>query len=731
MNTGGGTPRLSLTIGSSTVFANYESGSGSSALLFRYTVQAGDEDTNGIALSATLDPNVGTLRDAAGNNINTTLNSIGSLTAVLVDGLLPTLAEVTAVTTPANDSTPNVTFSTTEAGTLAVGGSCGSASEGAISTGNITIALTQTDNSTALAAGTYNDCTVTVTDAAGNASSVLSLSSFDIDIAAPSVAEVTPVTTPTNDSTPDVIISSDEAGTLAIGGSCGSASEGAISAGNSTIALTQTDNSTALAAGTYSDCTATVTDAAGNSNSPVTLTTFTLDLTNPTVAEVTAVSTPGNDNTPNVTFSSDKAGTLAVGGSCGSASEGAIGTGNTTIALTQTDNSSALADGTYSDCTVTVTDSSANASNVLALTSFVVDASAPNVDTNTGISIAEGDTGSSLGSAQLSASDNLSNAANVTYSLVSAPSNGTLRRSGSALSNASTFTQDDINNNLITYDHDGSDTASDTFAFTLSDALGNLNDNGGGNFSFAITVGAVNDAPLTTADTASTNEDNSVEVDVLGNDSDVDGTLIAASVTIVSAPANGGTAINTSTGAITYTPNANSDSADNFTYTVEDNNGLASAATSVTITVNAQNDAPIAIADAVSTSTDTLVSIDVAANDTDVDTGDFPDPTTIVVVGAASNGSAVFNGGTNQIDYTPNSGFTGSDTFTYTIDDNSSGSTSNVATVTVTVTDPNTAPTATNDTANAFSGFVVAVDVASNDTDVDAGDSPDPTTIAL
>ncbi|WP_438710372.1 beta strand repeat-containing protein [Aquimarina muelleri] len=98
VNTAGGTPQLSLTIGATTRQAVYQSGSGTSALLFRYTVQAGDLDTDGIAVG-TLAANGGTLADAAGNNLNTTLNSVGSTTAVLVDAAPPT---ITSVTVPAN-----------------------------------------------------------------------------------------------------------------------------------------------------------------------------------------------------------------------------------------------------------------------------------------------------------------------------------------------------------------------------------------------------------------------------------------------------------------------------------------------------------------------------------------------------------------------------------------------------------------------------------------------------
>ncbi|MGY5798275.1 Ig-like domain-containing protein [Rheinheimera faecalis] len=84
VNTGGGTPRIALTIGATTRYATYVSGTGTSALLFRYTVDISDGDSDGIAVAGTLDLNSGTIQDAAGNAITTTLNSVGSTTAVLV-----------------------------------------------------------------------------------------------------------------------------------------------------------------------------------------------------------------------------------------------------------------------------------------------------------------------------------------------------------------------------------------------------------------------------------------------------------------------------------------------------------------------------------------------------------------------------------------------------------------------------------------------------------------------
>ena len=69
------------------------------------------------------------------------------------------------------------------------------------------------------------------------------------------------------------------------------------------------------------------------------------------IEEVTAVTTPTIDTTPNYTFSSTKAGTITYGGPCSSSTTIAIA-GNNTITL------NTLSDGTYSNCTITVTDNS-------------------------------------------------------------------------------------------------------------------------------------------------------------------------------------------------------------------------------------------------------------------------------------------------------------------------------------------------------------------------------------
>ena len=214
--------------------------------------------------------------------------------------------------------------------------------------------------------GTYSNCTITVTDSAGNASNTLVITSFIADSTAATLEEVTVVTTPTNDNTPDYTFSSSEAGTITYGGSCSSSTTSATT-DNNTITLVS------LSEGTYSNCTITVTDN-GSNNVTLNISSFIIDTTAPTIAEVSAVQTPSGDNTSSYTFSSDEAGTITYGGSCSSTTTAATADNNTITF-------NALAVGTYNDCTLTVKDNTNNVSDNLSITSFtiVVDTSTPTV----------------------------------------------------------------------------------------------------------------------------------------------------------------------------------------------------------------------------------------------------------------------------------------------------------------------------------------------------------------
>ena len=115
---------------------------------------------------------------------------------------------------------------------------------------------------------------------------------------------------------------------------------------------------------TASDNSATTTDTTTTTTDNTTTTT-TLDTTAPIIAEVTAISTSTTDTTPNYTFSADEAGSITYGGSCSSSTTSAT-SGNNTITFTT------LSLGTYSDCTIKVTDSIGNVSSTLTVSTFVI-----------------------------------------------------------------------------------------------------------------------------------------------------------------------------------------------------------------------------------------------------------------------------------------------------------------------------------------------------------------------
>jgi len=207
------------------------------------------------------------------------------------------LKEVTAVPSLTIDNTPDYTFSSNIAGYITYGGLCSSSTTVA-SQGNNTITLDPLSN------GTYSDCTITVDTEGSWLIGSLTLSSFIVkDPTSPTITEVTAVTNPTNDSTPNYTFSSDQAGTITYGGSCSSSTTSAIS-GNNTNTLNSLND------GTYSDCTIRVTNASGYVSDSITITSFVVDSTAATLAEETAVTTLTNDSTPEYTFSSDQAGTI-------------------------------------------------------------------------------------------------------------------------------------------------------------------------------------------------------------------------------------------------------------------------------------------------------------------------------------------------------------------------------------------------------------------------------------
>jgi VCBS repeat-containing protein len=247
-------------------------------------------------------------------------------------------------------------------------------------------------------------------------------------------------------------------------------------------------------------------------------------------------------------------------------------------------------------------------------------------------------------------------------------------------------------------------------------AVANVND---GNVSVLLNTTSTNRAPVAVNDAYSTPEDTPLTVPapgVLGNDTDPDGNPLTATVVTGSGPAHGTLAFNQN-GAFSYTPAANFNGTDTFTYQASDGTAQSNPAT-VTITVTPVNDPPAATNDAYGTAEDTPLTVPapgVLANDTDLDSSTL----TATVVTGPAHGTLTLdaNGG---FTYIPAANFNGPDTFTYRASDGTL--TSNLATVTITVTAANDAPTATDDaysTAEDTTLTVAAPGVLGNDSDPD------------
>lgn len=191
-----------------------------------------------------------------------------------------------------------------------------------------------------------------------------------------------------------------------------------------------------------------------------------------------------------------------------------------------------------------------------------------------------------------------------------------------------------------------------------------------------ITVTPVNDAPVANDDIASTMQDTAVIIDVLANDTDVDGDMLM--VMNVTDPRVTVNPDNT----VTFTPDPGFAGDATFTYTANDGTIDSNVAT-VTVTVNAPvNTAPVAVDDSAATPRNTPVFINLIANDTDAE-GNI-NPNGIAIVTQPTRGGTV-TVLTNGVNFTPRTNFRGTDVFTYTISDTGS-LISNTATVRVNVT---------------------------------------------
>ncbi|ELB2094609.1 tandem-95 repeat protein, partial [Vibrio parahaemolyticus] len=189
----------------------------------------------------------------------------------------------------------------------------------------------------------------------------------------------------------------------------------------------------------------------------------------------------------------------------------------------------------------------------------------------------------------------------------------------------------------------------------------------------------INDAPNAENDVITTEEDTAVTIDVLVNDSDVEGD--ALSIQSASVPSEQGS-VDIVDGKLVFTPAENFNGEATITYIVTD--GDLTDEAKVTVTVTPVNDSPVAVDDTTSIQEDTAVTIDVLTNDTDVD-GDKLSIESASVPKEQGTVEVV----DGKLVFTPAENFNGDAEITYTVTD---GQLTDEAKVTVTVNPVNDAP---------------------------------------
>ena len=250
----------------------------------------------------------------------------------------------------------------------------------------------------------------------------------------------------------------------------------------------------------------------------------------------------------------------------------------------------------------------------------------------------------------------------------------------------------------------------DSFTYTISDGEG-----GSDIATVTVTIEGIpgNTAPEAADDAVITYINTAMTYDVIDNDHDDDGDKLSISATTEASHGR----VKIDNDQIKYTPDADYTGTDRFTYTITDSKGHSATAT-VTVTIKQAevNKAPEAVDDSFTTYVNTAINYDVIDNDHDAD----GDTLTISSKTEGAHGTvAIAN---NKITYTPNRGYTGVDTFTYTLSDGNNHQATATVTATIKAASGNIAPVATDDTVTTEMNAPITSDVLANDTDAD-GDS--------
>ena len=227
-------------------------------------------------------------------------------------------------------------------------------------------------------------------------------------------------------------------------------------------------------------------------------------------------------------------------------------------------------------------------------------------------------------------------------------------------------------NGSVLYTPDANYHGTDSFTYTLSDGQASADGEGPTRVTATVhlTITPVNDAPTLQGLSITVAEDGAATLNPLASASDVDGDALQA--TVVAGPAHGTVTVQPG-GHFTYQPHADYVGPDSFTYTVNDGE-LTSNVAAVSIDVTPVNDAPTLGNQALSVAEDTELTGNLLATAADVDSPVL----TALVIDDPAHGSLSVNAD-GSYTYKPNRGYTGTDSFTYTVSDGQESTTATIS----------------------------------------------------
>ena len=249
----------------------------------------------------------------------------------------------------------------------------------------------------------------------------------------------------------------------------------------------------------------------------------------------------------------------------------------------------------------------------------------------------------------------------------------------------------------MTYTPNANYHGADSFTFKVNDGTVDSNE-----AMVSIMITSVNDTPVASSDSVTTNEDTAKAITLAA--SDVDGDSLTYGITGPSHGALSGTAPN-----LTYTPGANYNGSDSFVFKVNDGH-VDSADATVSITVSPVNDRPVADSQPVTTNEDTAKAVTLSGSDVD------GDALTYTITVAPSHGA--LSGTAPNLTYAPAANYNGGDSFTFKVRDGQFDSAA--ATVSITVSPVNDPPAANGQSVTTNQNTAKAITLTGSDVDGDA-----------